>query len=88
MQNVKIMAVLVLAIIAISGCTDVSSHPDTTDTQKSDSELCSDGSVCTIETTEPVRQVACPFGHVDEPYPGECGRYIDQDNDNPCDLSQ
>jgi hypothetical protein len=30
----------------------------------------------------------CPFGEVDEPYPGTCGRYIDTDNDNICDLSQ
>jgi len=30
----------------------------------------------------------CPFGEINEPYPGTCGRYIDTDNDNICDLSQ
>jgi len=30
----------------------------------------------------------CPFGETDEPYPGSCGRYIDTDKDNICDLSQ
>jgi len=30
----------------------------------------------------------CPFGEVNESYPGTCGRYIDTDNDNICDLSQ
>jgi hypothetical protein len=30
----------------------------------------------------------CPFGEVNENYPGSCGRYIDTDNDNICDLSQ
>jgi small-conductance mechanosensitive channel len=30
----------------------------------------------------------CPFGEVNETYPGSCGRYIDTDNDNICDLSQ
>lgn len=30
----------------------------------------------------------CPFGEVNESYPGTCGRYIDIDNDNICDLSQ
>lgn len=30
----------------------------------------------------------CPFGEVDEPYPGTCWRYIDTDQDNICDLSQ
>lgn len=30
----------------------------------------------------------CPFGEVNEPFPGTCGRYIDTDHDNICDLSQ
>lgn len=30
----------------------------------------------------------CPFGLTDDPYPGECGRYIDTNNDNICDHSQ
>ncbi len=30
----------------------------------------------------------CPFGEINEPYPGTCGRYIDTDNDGICDLSQ
>lgn len=30
----------------------------------------------------------CPFGLIDCPYPGECLRYIDTDNDGICDLSQ
>jgi hypothetical protein len=30
----------------------------------------------------------CPFGEVNEPYPGTCGRYTDSDNDGICDLSQ
>ena len=30
----------------------------------------------------------CPFGEVNESYPGTCGRYVDTDNDNICDLSQ
>jgi len=30
----------------------------------------------------------CPFGEVDEPYPGTCGRYIDTNDDGLCDHSQ
>jgi len=30
----------------------------------------------------------CPFGLEDDPYPGECNRYIDTDGDGICDLSQ
>jgi hypothetical protein len=30
----------------------------------------------------------CPLNLVDESYPGSCGRYIDTNQDNLCDLSQ
>jgi len=30
----------------------------------------------------------CPFGLIDDPYPGECNRYIDTDQDGICDRSQ
>ncbi len=30
----------------------------------------------------------CPFGEVNGAYPGDCGRYVDTDGDEICDLSQ
>jgi hypothetical protein len=30
----------------------------------------------------------CPFGLVDDPYPGQCHLYVDRDGDGLCDLSQ
>ncbi len=30
----------------------------------------------------------CPYGQVDDPYPGDCARYVDTDNDGICDHSQ
>jgi len=30
----------------------------------------------------------CPFGEVNDAYPGNCSRYVDTDNDGVCDLSQ
>gem|GEM_PF-3169211 len=30
----------------------------------------------------------CPYGEVDEAYPGTCSRYVDTDKDYICDLSQ
>ncbi len=30
----------------------------------------------------------CPYGEIDCAYPGECGRYIDTDDDGICDKSQ
>jgi len=30
----------------------------------------------------------CPYGEVNDPYPGECSKYIDTDDDGICDHSQ
>ena len=30
----------------------------------------------------------CPYGEINDPYPGKCGRYINTDHDQICDLSQ
>ena len=30
----------------------------------------------------------CPYGEVNDPYPGRCHRYFDGDGDGICDLSQ
>ena len=30
----------------------------------------------------------CPFGLVDDPYPGQCARYVDEDDNGLCDLSE
>jgi hypothetical protein len=30
----------------------------------------------------------CPFGIVNDSYPGSCGRYVDVNNDGYCDLSE
>jgi hypothetical protein len=31
---------------------------------------------------------SCPYGLVNDPYPGQCPRYVDGDGDGICDLSQ
>ncbi len=31
---------------------------------------------------------SCPYGMVNDPYPGQCGHYIDTTGDGICDLSQ
>ncbi len=36
---------------------------------------------------EPPDGVACPFGLVNDPYPGQCPRYTDLDGDGICDYS-
>ncbi|MBE9472097.1 MAG: hypothetical protein IMY75_08345 [Chloroflexi bacterium] len=39
-------------------------------------------------TTEMTGAVACPFGKVNDPYPGTCGRYVDANENGICDLSE
>lgn len=33
-------------------------------------------------------KVECPFGMVNDPYPGSCNLYIDRDNNGICDIGQ
>lgn len=37
--------------------------------------------------SEPAGGVACPFGVVNDPYPGRCRHYVDSDGDGVCDYS-
>ena len=38
--------------------------------------------------TETPGTVACPFGQVNDPYPGQCKRYVDTNDNGVCDLSE
>ncbi len=33
-------------------------------------------------------QTACPYGLVNDPYPGECRNYVDNNSNGICDLSE
>jgi hypothetical protein len=46
------------------------------------------GHIREVSDTHPIYERACPYGLVDDPYPGECNLYIDTDGDGICDLSQ
>ena len=37
---------------------------------------------------EPDGILDCPRGQVDDPYPGQCGGYVDTNEDGICDHSQ
>ncbi len=39
-------------------------------------------------TPTPQPQTACPYGLVNDPYPGKCKWYVDADNNGICDLSE
>jgi hypothetical protein len=38
-------------------------------------------------TSQPVK-VSCPKGLVNDPYPGKCRRYVDEDGSGYCDFSE
>jgi len=42
----------------------------------------------TPPATETPGTVACPFGQVNDPYPGQCKRYVDTNDNGICDLSE
>jgi len=44
--------------------------------------------VIAISTMSGACAAGCPYGLVNDPYPGQCPRYIDVDGDGICDFSQ
>jgi hypothetical protein len=39
-------------------------------------------------TEQPLARTRCPYGLVNDPYPGRCRRYVDSDGSGYCDLSE
>ena len=77
-----IIALLLISMIFISGCASTANEiqPDNS-VQEAQGTAQEDNAPKVIQTD-------CPFGRVNDPYPGECGRYTDGNNDGVCDLSQ
>ncbi len=53
------------------------------------------GGGCALARDEPPEDVepkdqygGCPIGMVNDPYPGDCGQYVDSDRNGYCDLSE
>ena len=36
----------------------------------------------------PAKAYDCPFGYINDPFPGNCSRYVDEDGNNICDNGQ
>ncbi len=76
-----LLGLLLVFGMFISGCTEAPLEDNTVENQELQNTE--------IKNNEPETiTVSCPFERVDDPYPGACGRYIDQDTDGLCDLSQ
>lgn len=63
--------------LAVLGYRTIANAVSTQDRQSAPSPL----------ESEPSGGVACPFGLVNDPYPGQCPRYTDLDGDGICDYS-
>jgi len=60
--------------------------PAESDTQSTDAV-----SPTAVPTATPATKrttVSCPFGQVNDKYPGRCGRYVDRNGNKICDLSE
>ncbi len=77
----RILIILILSLILV-GCSSK------TITEDEDLGICENISTCGVDNENQQLEVACPFGHVEEPFLGTCGRYIDTDKNQICDLSQ
>lgn len=67
----------IAAGLAVIGYRTIVNAVSTHDSQSAPSSL----------EPEPLGGVACPFGLVNDPYPGQCPRYTDLDGDGICDYS-
>jgi hypothetical protein len=46
------------------------------------------GSGCTSQQAQTDQPATCPYGMVNDPYPGRCKRYVDENKNGICDLSE
>ena len=46
------------------------------------------GSGCTAQQAQSSAVTACPYGEVNDPYPGKCHRYVDTKSNGLCDFSE
>jgi hypothetical protein len=44
--------------------------------------------IIAVSTMSGACAAGCPYGLVNDPFPGQCGRYMDANGDGICDLSQ
>jgi hypothetical protein len=65
-----------------------SAAPSATSDQPSSQQPTAKPKPTTAPTKAAGMVVACPFGRVNDKYPGRCGRYVDRNGNGICDLSE
>ncbi|MBN2459448.1 hypothetical protein JXB28_04135 [Candidatus Woesearchaeota archaeon] len=81
---ISLLIILAIALMAI-GCS--SSQVADNNQAQGQAVLQEQPSVGDSVTQSPlVEEHSCPRGVTDDPYPGDCWQYTDQDQDRLCDL--
>jgi hypothetical protein len=75
------------APVAETGTGAAAGHLETTPTAPTTREAQVESPPAETQDPQEELGVACPFGLVNDPYPGRCRRYTDRDNDGVCDYS-
>ena len=63
-------------------------HDQICDRIQESKALAADSAPITAQQPSPSQRMACPFGLVNDPYPGECRHYVDENGNGICDLSE
>jgi hypothetical protein len=76
--------VLILTFSLLLGCTAQAESLESGDENNTVNETASDN----VTTSENPLSGTCPFGKTDAECTGECGRFVDNDDDGFCDRGQ
>ncbi|MGM5480782.1 MAG: hypothetical protein ACQESE_00045 [Nanobdellota archaeon] len=77
--QVAIMIISLMGLV-LTGCTITAVDPEIEHETQTSSPSQKQGSG--------IHYGDCPFGNTECDYPGDCGRFIDQDNDGTCDHTR
>jgi hypothetical protein len=83
MQRLIVLFFFISLFGCISQQNEVSSSTD-----QSKPTLDGDATSSNLSNVDNSESEECPFGKINDSYPGSCGRYVDLDNNGICDLSQ
>jgi uncharacterized membrane protein YphA (DoxX/SURF4 family) len=89
-QNEKVRNIFIIVFaMVITAVLALSAYSLTSNLKKSQIEESSQ--LTQTETVEAIKEIqtgGCPFGIVDDPYPGRCGLYKDENNNAECDYGE
>jgi hypothetical protein len=85
MKRIISLAVILIIAFVIAGC---SSKQAVENTQTQGQAVLQEQNQEPASQDAFVQENSCPRGVTDDPYPGDCWQYADQNQDSLCDLGQ